>query len=74
MISSQLFNNRPFWVKWTQEGLIQFGSGRQPGRHEILFYSDDNSIPIELIQVSSFEAGVASWEFFSGDRYRIGVE
>ena len=70
MISSQLFNNRPFWVKWTQEGLIQFGSGREPGRHEILFYSDDNSIPIELIQVSSFEAGVASWEFSQG----IGIE
>ena len=58
-----VFPIRPFWIKWTPEGLIQFGSGRQAGKHEILVYSDDNPILIETVQVSSFEAGIETWDF-----------
>ena len=70
-ILSQSFNpNRPFWVKWKNEGDIEgqihLGSGDQVGKHEIFFFADDNPTLVEKVQVSSFEAGVAVWEFSQG--------
>ena len=67
--SSHFYAFRPFWVKWTHDGQvqqIQFGSGDQVGKHELLFFSDDNPIAVDNIQVSSFEAGVVVWEFMQG--------
>ena len=49
-------------MTWADNGELFLGSGNVIGKNEILYHMEVAHIPVEYIQVSTYLAGVGSWE------------
>lgn len=55
---------RPFWASW-ENGIIRVGEGLEVGAGTFIEWSDETSLPVNFLGISSFNTPT-SWRYFKG--------